>query len=194
MGPLNKKKGHGPRGGRGHDDEEELDTSMGNFFGSEKAPAGESAAVSARKQSRLDAEADECIAKYGAAPIKYEAASGADLDISREKAKSLIAARVVASAKKQKEKLPTKSKAARKLARESAAKKAEEDFQTQLADDQAKGKKRKNWVKRDSGDIDVTKLAVGKKRKPGKQQSDHVPRMSARMAKKLVKRGAHKRH
>eukprot|EP00672_Neobodo_designis_P015936 CAMPEP_0174838864 /NCGR_PEP_ID=MMETSP1114-20130205/7675_1 /TAXON_ID=312471 /ORGANISM="Neobodo designis, Strain CCAP 1951/1" /LENGTH=186 /DNA_ID=CAMNT_0016072975 /DNA_START=51 /DNA_END=607 /DNA_ORIENTATION=+ len=181
------KKGHAPRAVR--DDEEELEQGMGGFFGEIGAAAGGSggsaAPVSARKQSRLDAEADECIAKYGAAPVKYEAATGADLDISREKAKSLIAARVAASAKKQKEKLPTKSKAARKLAREADKAKSEADFQARLAEDMAKGKKKKNWAKREDPGVDATQLV---RKKSGKKlgRAQHEPRLTARVAKKMV--------
>lgn len=98
---------HGRGGGGARDDSgDEMEATDGGFFGG----IGTANTVSTRQKNRLDAEDADCIAKYGAAPMRYQHASPEDAAASREAAKNRIAAAVAARAVAQKQAMPEPTK------------------------------------------------------------------------------------
>lgn len=94
--------------------DDELEAADNGFF-SDFAAMTSGSAPSTRKKARLEAEADECEAKYGT-PSPYIPTDAVDMDDARSKAKAKIAQMVLQSALKQGDKKAARAVAERRLA------------------------------------------------------------------------------
>jgi hypothetical protein len=171
------------------DDADELEAGDNGFFG---AFGSEAAAPSARQKSRLDAEADECVAKYGSAPVRYQPTDAADLEGARAKAKSLIAARVAFGAKRQKERMPARAvKPNDRKGQGSEEAEHESAHETPVAARTTATTSRR-LMHKNIPTVSVDELRQNRHSdrvgQPGRKPKPQ-PRITARLAKKMVKTG-----